>query len=713
MLQKQFRCNITKTNEPIVIDGVFNENIWATSAFLDSFYLKYPTDIGRPKRTTQVRITYDENFIYFGFTAFDSGKSFIQTLKRDSGHDGNDGVAIILDPTNQRTNGFFFVVNAFNAQSEDQLPLGNGSAWNWDNKWYSATKRYKDRWTAEIAIPFKTLRYTSDKLLWGLNLLRVDTKANEYSVWTPIPVNFPSHTLTYTGALIWDKPLPKTGSNAVFIPYITGGLSQDRQNNTSLKGTANAGFDGKLALSSSLNLDITANPDFSQVEVDRQVTNLTRFNIFFPERRTFFLENAGLFSNIGNNSVRPFYSRTIGLDKDGQKVPIIGGARLSGNLDKFTRIGLLNIQTAQKGDVAAQNYTASTIQRRVLKNSTLQAYFLNKENFISIAKKEQQPLEAYGRNAGVEFNYNNLKSTWGAWGGYHHSLKPGITKDNNFFNTGGNFNGRNFSALINVSTLGTNYFTDMGFSTRVENYDATRDTVVRVGYKDIYTESGYRLYPKKGKVGMHNFNFSNYVVFNPDNSFNERNTGFNYSLQLKNTSNISANANNNTINLIYPISFTARTPLPVARYSYTQYRAGYSSDFRKPISVNLNGGIGGFYNGTYRSLRAGINVRKQPHLNVGLNAEYNKLVFPTIYGNTELFLLSSRVEINFSTAIFWTTFLQYNTQRNNFNINSRLQYRFKPLSDFFLVYTDNYFTDPLFKNKNRAIVFKMNYWLNI
>ena len=711
--QKQYQYHIASTIDAIKIDGEFNEPVWSITPKADSFWMKYPNDVGRPRRKTEVRVTHDDKFIYFGFTVYDSGKAFIQTLKRDNGHDGNDCVAVILDPTNQRTNGFFFVVNAFNAQSEDQLPLNEESAWSWDNKWYSATKRYKDKWTAEIAIPFKTLRYTSDKLLWGLNFLRVDTKTNEYSVWTHLPVNFASHSLVYTGALIWDKPPPATGTNAVFIPYITGGLNEDRQNNKGLKGTANAGFDAKLALSSSLNLDITANPDFSQIEVDKQVTNLTRFNIFFPERRTFFLENADLFANFGINGVRPFYSRTIGLDNEGNKVPIIAGARLSGNVNKSTRIGLLNIQTAQKGEVAAQNYTAATIQKRVLKSSVIKAYFLNKENFISKSDKEKHPLAAYGRNAGVEFNYNNLQGTWGGGASYNHSFKSGIGKEDNFINVGGNYNGRNFSAVINASNLGTNYYTDMGFVARIENYDAERDTVVRLGYKDVYAELGYHIYPVKGPFNSHNFQLGHSNVYNPDNSLNEQATQLNYFVQLKNTATIFTNFSNDRVNLLFTTSFTGAKPLPKGSYSYNQGRIGYNSDFRKTLGFSFNAGFGQFYNGTYQSLKGGINIRKQPHLNVAVNAEYNKLSFPGEYGNAELFLLSSRVEINFSTSIFWTTFLQYNTQRNNFNINSRLQYRFRPMSDFFLVYTDNYFTNPLFKNKNRAIVFKMNYWLNL
>ncbi|MFT3681720.1 MAG: DUF5916 domain-containing protein [Ferruginibacter sp.] len=710
--QRDYRYEIEKTAEHIKIDGELNEAVWSTAAKTGDFWLKFPNDIGRPKNKTEVRVTYDDKFIYFGFTAQDSGKAFIQSLKRDNGHDGNDCVAIVLDPTNQRTNGFFFVVNAFNAQSEDQLPLPEENAWSWDNKWYSATKRYPDKWTAEIAIPFKTIRYTADKLLWGINFLRVDPVQNEYSVWTHLPVNFASHTLVYTGALVWKTPPPPAGGNNAFIPYINGELNKDNQNGLPIKSKANAGFDAKVALTSSLNLDITANPDFSQVEVDRQVTNLSRFSIFFPERRTFFLENSDLFSNYGYPDARPFYSRTIGLDANGNRIPIIGGVRLTGNIDKSTRIGVMNMQTAKKDDVAAQNYTAATIQRRVLKRSVVKAYFLNHENFISSSEKQANPLSAYGRNAGAEFEYNDLEGKWGGWAAYNHSFKKNVTDHNAFFQAGGQYNTRNFTALVNYAGVGTNYYTDMGYVLRIENYDALRDTVVRLGYRDLWTEASYRIYPEKGNVIQHTFFAYNDVIFNPDNSVNERSQMLEYSINFRNTSNAYINVIHNDVNLLFPTSFTDKTPLPKGNYSYYRLRAGYNTDFRKVFSININGGIGSFYNGNYKSLSTTITVRKQPHLNLGLTTEYNRLDFPDPHGSTELFLIAPRVELNFSTSIFWTTFFQYNTQRNNVNINSRLQWRFKPMSDIFVVYTDNYFTDPFFKNKNRALVFKMNYWLN-
>lgn len=712
--QQDYRLAITKTAESIKLDGDFTESAWKQAETNSPFWKKFPNDEGRPKRNTDIRITYDDKFLYIAVTAWDSGAAFIQSLKRDIGHDGNDAIGIILDPTNQRTNGFFFVVNAFNAQSEDQLPLDDEStSWSWDNKWYSVTKRLPDRWTAEIAIPFKSIRYRADKLIWGLNFVRVDAKSNEYSTWTHVPLNFKSMDLGYTGAMHWKEPPPQPGSNLVLIPYITSNVISDQENGTATQTSANAGFDAKVALSSSLNLDLTVNPDFSQVEVDQQVTNLTRFSIFFPERRTFFLENADLFAQYGIPPVRPFYSRTIGLDKEGNKIPILFGARVSGNITKSTRIGFMNMQTGRKGAYSPENYTAASISQRVLKRSVVKAYFLNRENAITQEERIKSPLDAYGRNAGLEFNYNNLKGDWSGWAAYHHSFKPGIRKDNQFIDAGINYNGRKFSFLLNTGTLGTQYYTDMGFVERINNYDAVRDTTIRLGFKQLYNEWGYRIISKKGAVTNYSLGLTNYLVFNPDNSPNERSHELEYQMQFKNTGFLFVFANTNQVQLQYPSSFTDGDPLPIATYIYHQAGLGFQTDFRKPVSIFMRITGGGFYNGHYQSVRTTLTLRKQPHLNIALTAEYNKLQFPGSYGHNELLLIAPRIEMNFTTNLFWTTFLQYNTQRNNFNVNSRLQYRFKPMSDFFLVYTDNYFTDPLFRNKNRALVFKMNYWLNL
>ncbi len=713
--QQNFQTTIRPTTSPIKIDGVLDEAVWATSQVAKDFYKKYPNDIGAPKQQTEARYTYDDKNLYFAFKVYDSGAFVTTSLKRDNGHDGNDGIGIILDPLNLKSNGFYFVVSALNVQSEDQLTnsMEKGPEWSWDTKWFSATKNYGTYWIAEIMIPFKSIRYDRSQKKWGINFLRVDAKNNEYSAWTKVPVNFRSYDIGYTGVLNWEGAIPKLTNNIILQPYITGDANEDLENNKSLYASGNAGFDAKLTLNSSLNLDLTVNPDFSQVEVDKQVSNLTRFDIFLPEKRNFFMENSDLFSNFGIPPIRPFYSRTIGLDKEGNRIPILFGARLSGNLSPRTRIGLMNMQTGRQGNYSPENFSALTLQKSVLKRSVIKSYFLNRENYISAAEEKANPLDRYGRNAGVSFEYSNPQGTVSSWTNYNLAMKPGINDLNAYYEAGIGYDTRTLGMVLDFSNVGKNYYTDMGYVQRINNYDAVRDTVIRVGFKHIFTELSYKIMPTKGQIGKIEFNLQNYAAFNPDNTLNENQLGFTFKTDFKNTSFFKAQLSNDAINLLYPISFTNGAPLPAAQYQFTNLSFSYMSDMRKLFSWFTELTFGQFYNGNIQSYSSGITLRRRPNLNLSVRGEFNKIELPYPYGSANLFLISPRIEYNFSTQLFWTTFLQYNTQANNFNINSRLQYRYRPMSDFFLVYTDNYFTDPLFKNKNRALIFKFSYWFNL
>lgn len=307
--QQRFRLPLVKSTKSINIDGIDDDPVWEKAPKTGNFREKWPNDQAMAKRQTIIRSAYDDAFLYFFIVAFDTSYYVAQTLKRDNGLYDSDAISIALDPVNLRTNGFLFSVTPYNVQSEDLVSSATEEpGFSWNDRWFSATRRYDTCWTAEIAIPFSTLRYKQDKTVWGINFLRSDLKNNQYSSWTHMPTNFNFYDFGYSGALVWPEPPPKpSGTNASFIPYMTGGLNRDREADKPLTGAINAGFDGKLAVSPSLNLDLTFNPDFSQIEVDRQVTNLTRFDIFFPERRTFFLENDDIFSNYGIPPIRPFY----------------------------------------------------------------------------------------------------------------------------------------------------------------------------------------------------------------------------------------------------------------------------------------------------------------------------------------------------------------------------------------------------------------------
>lgn len=710
-IQESFQLTIQPTKGPIQLDGILDEPAWNTVKAVSQFNKKFPNDIGAPKKQTEVKYLFDDKNLYFAFKVYDSGTAIIRSLKRDIGHDGNDGVAVVLDPLNQKTNGFYFVVSALNVQSEDQLTGSSegGISYSWDTKWFSMTKDYGSYWIAEIAIPLKSIRYNSENKNWGVNFVRIDAKNFEYSTWTRISPNFKSYDLGYTGLMKWPTNPPASNNNVILLPYLTGGISEDKSTSKT-ETTGNVGFDAKIALNSSLNLDITVNPDFSQVEVDNQVTNLTRFNIFLPERRAFFLENADLFAGFGIPPIRPFYSRTIGLDKEGNKIPILFGARLSGNLSPDVRIGAMNMQTGRKGNYAPENFSAFTWQKRVLKRSMVKGYFLNRENFISVEEEKKNPLDKYGRNAGITFEYSNPAGSFSYWANYNQSMKPTIKNLNNYAEAGLSYNGRNFGFVLDLANIGKNYYTDMGFVQRINNYDAERDTSIRIGFKQVFSEVSYTLMPSKGKIGKSELTAQNFIVFNPDNSFNELESTLQLKTDFKNASSFNLNLSNNITNLLFPTSFTNGTPLPAKQYQYGQFRFNYVSDTRKLFGWVSEITIGQFYNGQVQGFGLGINWRNQPHLNLRLNAQLNQIKLPGTYGSTRLILIAPRIEYNFSTQLFWTTFIQYNTQSNNFNINSRLQYRYKPMSDFFLVYTDNYFTDPLFKSKNRALIFKLSYW---
>jgi hypothetical protein len=714
-LQQEFQLTMQPSKGPIKLDGILDEPSWNTVQAVSQFYKKFPNDIGEPKRQTEVRFTYDNDNIYFGFKVYDSGTAISRSLKRDFGNEGNDVVGIMMDPLNKKTNGFYFLLSALNVQSEDQLNLGfqDKPSWSWDNKWFSATKDYGSYWIAEIMIPLKSIRYDPKQLQWGINFLRGDAKNNEYSNFTRVPPIFKSYDLGYMGLLNWPAATPSSKDNIIFLPFISGASTEDQENGKSLNTTATGGFDAKVALNASLNLDLTVNPDFSQVEVDQQVTNLTRFNIFLPERRGFFLENSDLFSNFGMPFVRPFYSRTIGLDKDGNKIPILFGVRMSGNLNRATRIGLMNMQTGKQGNYSSENFTAFTLQRSVLKRSIIKTYFLNRENFISEAEAKKNPLDKYGRNAGITFEYSNTAGTFSSWTDIHKSFKATMNDDDIYATTGFITNSKHWSYITLIGSLGKNYYTDMGFVQGIDNYDAIRDTTIRIGFKNLFNSLSYRIFPENGSIGKMVLKIENFATLHPDNSINQSDSKLGPDFQLKNTSIFSLDLKNTIVNLKYPISFTDGVPLPAGNYVFNQIQLKYISDLRKSFGIESMLNIGQFYNGEVKGISMGITYRNQPHFNLLLSAQFNNIVFPNPYGSTNLVLLQPRVEWNFSTKLFWSTFLQYNTQSNNFNINSRLQYRFKPMSDLFLVYTDNYFTDPLFKNKNRAVIFKFSYWFNL
>lgn len=715
---EESQVHIKRSAVSIKVDGALDESIWQESEMATDFWMSFPVDDRKAERRTEVRLTYDDNFLYVGIKCYSNEDYVIQTLKRDLDFWSGDGFAIVLDPVNQRTNGFVFGINPAGVQMETLITgyTGNrggpprGMNQNWDHKWYGEVQSLEDGWTAEMAIPFKTLRYEEDRTTWGVNFIRSDMVDNSYHTWSKVPLQFRSIDLGYTGSLIWDQAPQKQNGNIAFVPYVNTSSTQDFEEKTPVEYKTNVGFDAKVAITSSLNLDLTVNPDFSQVEIDEQITNVTRFNIRLPERRTFFLENADVFEDFGRGQARPFFSRRIGLDEDGNTIPILYGMRLSGNIDNKLRVGLMNIQTKANEIQQEQNYTAFAVHRQLFRRSTVKGYFLNQQSMNGSEVNFSQ----YSRNVGTEFTYFSQDGKIRAWGGYGQSFKPYLKGKDQFYKWGIRYTTKKFGALYSASTQGDNYYQDMGFLQRVNNYDAARDTTIRLGYTSQTTSLSYRIFPKKEttKWLYGTWRFQNSLFLNNDLSFNETNTEVSYTLTYNGRSELAFEYSNTVLDLLFPFSFTDATPLPPKFYNFNSLNVSFRSDGRKKLSYEIGTSYGSFYNGTRSNVNLSLKYRQQPWGNFGVNLDFNDLQFPDPYGSEQILLLGPRIEIGFSRNLFWTTFLQWNTQGDNFNINSRLQWRFKPMSDVFLVYTDNYGLE-LFAPKSRALVLKVNYWLTL
>ena len=715
--KEKFRLGIQRAVDEIKIDGLLDEQSWAKADTTSPFTNKWPTDEGMPPLQTKIRLTYDDNFLYVAATCYeDSPDYIIQSLKRDASVWSSDGIMVILDPVNQQSNGFAFFTNALGVQTEGLIAAGSsdGISDDWDNKWFVKTAQQANGdWTAEFAIPFKTLRFDSSLDEWGVNFLRCDVGNNMYSTWSFVPLQFNGPDLSYAGTLKWDAPPPEVKSNFSIIPYITGGVVKDiDENNFDPTSSFDAGLDAKVAVTSSLNLDLTVNPDFSQIEVDAQQTNLTRFNLFFPEKRTFFLENSDIFTGFGIPPVRPFFSRRIGLDDDGNAIPILFGARLSGNVSEGTRIGAMTMQTAETDTQSGQNFSVAAFNQRVLSRSTIKGIAINRQGFTDGEFNGKD----YSRNLGGEFNYSTPDGNLVAWAGYHGSFTPEKYDDSGFTNAGVFYGNRNFETLQDFAYIGDNYITDAGFIRRLDNYDAARDTTVRIGYSQIFQTFKYRILPTKADR-LINFHRLKADVFNAwSNGYGRTTTDIDvgYSAFLMSTAEIEIGGKYSEEFLPFETDLLGEDFdfLPSAWYKTLSGSVSYESNSRKLFSYELEANYGQFFNGTLAQFEVELKYRIQPRINFQLAAERNIVNLPDNYGTAKLWLISPRIAVNFSKNIFWTTFLQYNTQSDDFNINSRLQWRYRPMSDLFLVYTDNYLAEN-FGLQSRAVVLKFNYWLTI
>lgn len=719
MGQVHKEVHIGRALDPIVVDGKLEEKTWQAADVGKDFHQNFPTDTVMANAKTEIRFTYDDKFLYVGAIMYNDGPRTYVTpsLRRDFRGGGNDMIVIGFDTFDDQTNAFQFGMNPFGVRREGLIANGGGNrgdlSLDWENKWYGEAVQGDGYWSVEMAIPFKSIRFKEGQKIWNIHCYRIDSGTGERSTWNPIPRNFVLYSQAHTGRLIWDEPLTDPGANIAVIPYISSNYAED---NSSEEGGTNSnadfGFDAKIGVGPALNLDLTVNPDFSQVEVDRQVTNLDRFEIFFPERRQFFLENADLFAQFGLDQMRPFFSRRIGVSIDEEtgvnvQNKINFGARLSGKLNNNWRLGVLNMQAAEERDINLPqiNYTVAAVQRKIFNRSNIGMIFINKQD---LKNEDSTAFNQFNRVLGIDYNLASADNKWNGKLFYHRSFDADDPMDPDV-----NEQAFATSARILYSTIewriealgqmiGEGYNPEVGFARR-RNYERANVEI----RKNFYPES--KVFQSiNPTVGIDVFR--NDVNGTTDNQLSVGVDG-----QLLSTARFNASINRNFIYLFSAFDPTRDGNLELpegSEYTYTNFEASFNSDTRQTFFYNVRTSAGEYFNGNRYSIGGTINYRILPLGIISLDFNYNHIRLPEPFGDADLLLVGPRVDLTFTKKLFWTTFIQYNNQIDNLNINSRLQWRFKPVSDLFIAYTDNYLPSD-FSNKNRALVIKLTYWLNL
>jgi hypothetical protein len=732
--------HIKKSKSAIKLDGVLDEPAWLISELADKFFLNKPYDSSYAVHQTEVKLTFDEKFLFIGVKAYQPKSSYtVSSFKRDFESGTSDVFSVNIDTFKDKLNGFQFSVTPLNVQREGLISLGEMLDISWDNKWYSQVKNYEDYYVIEMAIPFTTLRYkvSENTNSWNINFGRFYMQSNEVGTWSPVPRNFRPNNLAFAGALIWDDAPPKPGANISLIPYLSANFSQDFPRNDkleSLQQVTNSkigvGLDAKVAVTPSLNLDLTVNPDFSQVEVDQQQTNLSRFELFFPERRQFFIENSDLFGTFGFPDTRPFFSRRIGITRNritglAQQVPILAGARLSGKINQDWRIGLMNMQTKRvdfggNEFLPATNYSVAVLQRKVFNRSSIGGVFVNTER---LGQNISEDLNRFNRVAGLEFNFNSKDNRLETETYYHQSFVPNGGTDASSVAHFTGYHHPNIDLNLGAVRIGKDYRAEMGY-------------VPRTGIINLYRPATLILNPRNPRIAKfinaYGFSLEGSDVFDLNGKRLDSETPISFYFNTPGGAEFSTGyymAFTHLFNEFDPTNASDNPnpdfsknvkPLPIGDYRYQTVFINFETTKRKNIFGEFLYYGGEYFNGKTNVVEASVNYRLQPIGTIAMDLNYTDINLPSPYNSVKYWLIGPKAELSFNKSLFFSTFFQYNTQTNNSNINSRLQWRFKPVSDLFLVYTDNYFAQDISKYrinawtpKNRALVLKITYWLNV
>jgi hypothetical protein len=705
--REERRLKATQAQGPIALDGRLDEPSWAAAPLATNFLQNDPRE-GEPATfETEVKILYDDRALYIGVFAKDPepGQIIINELRKDFNTGSADGFQVVIDTFKDARNGYQFAINPAGAKWDSQMSNeGREQNSNWDGIWDVGTRIGEDGWYAEIEIPFKTLKFgPAEPQTWGINFQRRLRRRNENSYWSPLRRIHQLSRVSMAGTYEGLQGL-KPGANIRVKPY---GLANFNQlPGADLGRDYDAGIDVKYGVTSGLTWDFTVNTDFSQVEADEQQVNLTRFSLFFPEKRDFFLENSGVFQfgagNTGgggggggggrqnaSQDMIFFFSRQIGLSQAGDAIPLLAGSRITGRVGGWS-IGALNIQQREKDSSPSTNFTALRLRRNILANSDIGVMFLNKD------PKGSDHNRGFGADANFRFLGDLTANLAVARSDSPVSRVPG-EGDDWYSKSSVGYRNNKWEARGMYQTIGGRFNDEMGFVPRVG-----------VDNSEFYVAGRFR--PRRFQRWMRetypHIQFENFT--RRTGGLESRYMDWHWPVTFQNSTfvEIGTNPNVEVIDERFTINSRRNIFVNPGRYEFKEHFILANTNSAAPFSMNLRAGTGDFYDGYRRNYTIGGTFRMNQHLNVSLSDQINDIELGS--GAYVTHLLTGRVNVYFTTKMFVNALVQYNTDTNQWSSNVRLDIIHRPLSDIYLVYNErrDYRSGDLI---SRAIIAKMTY----
>jgi len=668
-----------RTSRPVVIDGRLDETEWQLAEPLTDFVQQLPQTGHLAKFRTVVRVLYDADNIYIGAINYDPEprKAITVGLQHDFESGNSDVFGLTIDTFHDRRNSFLFLVNPHGAVRDEQTYNDSRTIVDaWEGIIHVRTSFNDASWIAEIAIPTRTLRFDAAKgtQTWGLNFLRRVRRTNESSYWSPLDRQYRVHRMSKAGTLTDLEGLHQ-GRNLQLKPYALGATSSGAQvPSSSLGPHYDAGMDLKYGVTPSLTLDLTYNTDFSQVEVDQEQVNLTRFSLFFPERREFFIENSGSFTfgDVQERNYRMgtslrdftlFNSRQIGLTSDGRPLPIVGGGRLSGRVAGW-ELGLLDMQTDRALGIPAENFAVARLRRNVFGNSDV--------GFIVLDRHATDSAGLYNRSYGADANIRLLRNM--VINSYVAASEAnGTAADGDAARVSVAYRSAFWNTSAMWKRVSDTFSPGIGFvrrSAMVQEYGTVgvhiRPTSTRILEVNPYVEADY-ISGLTGSLETRTVTAGTEVSFQPDGQ-------------------LSLEYNDQFDRLDAPFDIFTGVTIPAGGYAYREASVRYQSGQARALSANVGVSGGEFYDGTRRTYSGGLTWRPRYDLSVEGSYQRNDVNLP--WGDFLADVAGARIRYAKSTRLFGSAFVQYNTQSKSFVTNARVNFRYAPLSDVFLVYTE-------------------------